>query len=450
MKVDVIQTASLGNRGYLVHDGKTAIAIDVQRDYGRWLQAAADAAVTIGHVLETHMHNDYVTGGFRLAEKLGATYVIPADSHQSFAAQIAKDGDEFTVGSLKIKAIHTPGHTPHHLSYAITANDKTAVFTGGNVLYGTVGRPDLISEEMTKPLAEAQYDSAQRLINELPATAEVYPTHGFGSFCSSAPGSGAQSSTLADEKKTNIAYTSKDKAGFIDTILGGLGAYPRYYAHMGKLNQEGPGDMTIKPIEKLDADKLKAMLMHDEWLIDIRNRKLYAAQHPAGAVGFELADSFSSYVGWIIPWGDAITLVGDSPDDLKAAQTQLGRIGMDQFVSQASDDIETYLHAGQKRSYGVTSFQGLAELKDRSTVTVLDVRTPQEWADGHINGAIHHPLYELLNHMGEIPVDKPLWVHCGSGYRASIAASLLDRHGRDTVLIDDDFSHAEKLGLTKV
>lgn len=440
MHVEIIKTASLGNRGYLVHDGTVAVAVDVQRDFQRWTQFAKEAQVKITHVLETHMHNDYVTGGYKLAQEVGALYVVPTKSGQSFTAHEVQDDEVISVGKLTVRALHTPGHTPHHMSYEVVDGVKSAVFTGGGVLYGTVGRPDLISKEMTQPLAEAQYESAQKLVEKIEESAQVFPTHGFGSFCSSAPGTGADASTLAEEKKVNIAYTSASKQDFITTIIAGLGAYPRYYAHMGKMNQDGPSEMTIRPIESLDADQLKSMLAHDEWVIDIRDRKAYAASHPKGAAGFEMADSFSTYLGWLIPWGDALTLVGDSKEDLEAAQIQLGRIGMDQFVAHATDDMTSYFAAGEKQSYKVKNFEDLKKATEDESQYVLDVRTPEDWKVSHIKDSVNIPLYDLLDRVDELPKDRMIWVHCASGYRASIAASLLDRSGRNVVLISDTFS----------
>ena len=445
MHVEIIKTASLGNRGYLVHDGTVAVAVDVQRDFQRWTQFAKEAQVKITHVLETHMHNDYVTGGYKLAQEVGALYVVPTKSGQSFAAHEVQDDEVILVGNLTVRALHTPGHTPHHMSYEVVDGVKSAVFTGGGVLYGTVGRPDLISKEMTQPLAEAQYESAQKLVEKVEESAQVFPTHGFGSFCSSAPGTGADASTLAEEKKVNIAYTSASKQDFISTIIAGLGAYPRYYAHMGKMNQDGPSEMTIRPIESLDADQLKSMLAHDEWVIDIRDRKAYAASHPQGAAGFEMADSFSTYLGWLIPWGDALTLVGDSKEDLEAAQVQLGRIGMDQFVAHATDDMTSYFAAGEKQSYSVKNFEDLQKAMEDESQYVLDVRTPEDWKVSHVKDSVNIPLYDLLDRVDELPKDQKIWVHCASGYRASIAVSLLDRSGLPVILISDDFSGAPKV-----
>ena len=447
MKIEIIKTASLGNRGYLIHDGSVAIAVDVQRDYERWVAKASELGVDITYVLETHMHNDYVTGGYILSQEVEAQYVIPADSGQSFKATEAYDGDNFTIGRLSLSAIRTPGHTLNHTTYVITDGVSSAAFTGGGVLYGTVGRPDLISNDLTEKLTASQYDSAKKISRVLSDTTQIFPTHGFGSFCSSAPGSGANASTLADEKRTNLVYTTPTKQAFINTIISGLNAYPRYYAQMGKMNQSGPAEMKLKPVEKLLPNMLKTLLAHDEWVVDIRNRKVYAAGHPAGAAGFELADSFSSYVGWIIPWGDAITLVGDNSEDLITAQTQLGRIGMDSFVKYSTNDTVSYAAAGPKRTYPVKQFRELA-ISIQDEPFILDVRTPAEYKVEHITSSYNIPLYDLTAQIDDLPKDKNIWVHCASGYRASIGASLIDRTGRSVILIDDDFNVTSKLGLT--
>lgn len=443
MHVETIKTESLGNRGYLVHDGKQAIAIDVQRDYGRWIQAADQAEVEIVSVLETHIHNDYISGGFRLSRHSGSEYIIPAQSDQAFEAREVSDGEVLEVGDLEVTAIHTPGHTPNHFSYDISDGEAHAVFTGGGLLYGTVGRPDLISDDMTEELAAAQYRSAQKLLDSLEEATKVYPTHGFGSFCASAEGTGADESTLAEEKTANIAYTTSNQESFVASIVEGLDAYPKYYSHMGVMNQAGTGDMCLADTSKLSSEQIATLLSHDDWVIDIRSRQDFASGHPLGAAGFEYSDSLSTYIGWLIPWGDMMTLVGDSDNELHDAQIQLGRIGMDQFVAAASDDTESYLATGQNRTYPLKKFADL-EFSDETSAQVVDVRNQNEHNESHLKGAVNIPLHELPDRIGELPRDKTLWVHCQSGYRASIAASLIDRTGRDTILINDDYDNAKK------
>lgn len=448
MHVETIETESLGNRGYLVHDGQVAIAIDVQRDYQRWVEAADKAGVKITHVFETHMHNDYVTGGFQLAKKHGAAYVIPEDSGTKFEALELADDQSVETGSLQITGLHTPGHTEHHMSYAVTDGDSRAVFTGGGILYGTVGRTDLVSKEKTNSLTYAQYDSAQRLGKKLPDTTAVFPTHGFGSFCSSTNGSGASQSTLASEKKSNIAFTN-EREEFVRQILSGLGPYPRYYAHMGPANQQGPGEVRQLHIHSYSAQEIgKHLHKENSWVIDTRARKLFAAHHPEGAVGIELGKSFSTYIGWLLPWSDKMMLVGDSQQALLDAYTELSRIGMDQFVNGATDNIANYLSAGEKSSYRISNFSDLKNVIG-SEPYVLDVRLASEREDGFVKGSHNIPLHELLDRIGETPKDVDIWVHCASGYRASIAASLLDKMGRRPVVIDDSFDSATDNGITE-
>lgn len=450
MNVEIISTESLGNRGYLIHDGRFAIAVDVQRDYQRWIDAASAAGVTITRVFETHMHNDYVTGGYKLAQEVKAEYIIPVESGQTFDATTASDQAVFTAGKLEITALHTPGHTPHHMSYSVTDGQKSLVCTGGGLLYGTVGRTDLISEDMTAELTSSQYDSAHKLRDMLPKQTDVYPTHGFGSFCSSSDGSGATASTLETEAKINVAFTH-DKDTFIDIILKGLGPYPRYYAHMGAMNQDGPGDVRQLHVHDYAPEDIATALRAERsWVVDVRTRKAFAAKHPEAALGIELGNSLATYTGWLLPWSDDITLVGDTEKDIRQAYKELSRIGMDSFVSGATYDLAPYFASTPMRSYDVRTFADLKrQLEDEVAPYILDVRLLNDWQDRHVTRSKNIPLHELMASLDTLPKDQPIWVHCASGYRASIAASLLDRSGRTPVLIDDNFKTALTIGLTE-
>ncbi|MEP6296905.1 MAG: MBL fold metallo-hydrolase, partial [Ilumatobacter sp.] len=211
MNVITIETASLGDRSYVVHDGEVALVVDPQRDIDRVLAAAHAARVTITHVAETHVHNDYVSGGLTLARVTGATYLHAAAEPLRFDYHAVSDGDAVTVGSMRVEVRHTPGHTPHHLSYVVTADGAApAAFTGGSLLYGTVGRTDLIGPESTDELTHAQYRSVHALADSLPDQTLVYPTHGFGSFCASAASEEESDGTLGTERTANIALTAPD------------------------------------------------------------------------------------------------------------------------------------------------------------------------------------------------------------------------------------------------
>jgi len=232
--IDIIETPSLGDRSYLLSDGTVAAVIDPQRDIDRILDLATSRHVRITHILETHLHNDYVSGGGELAATTGAAYLLSADDEVSFDRHPIRDGDVITVGQMRLQAIHTPGHTHHHLSYALQTpgGETEAVFTGGSLLYASTGRTDLLGPEHTDALTHAQYRSVQRLARELPDAARVMPTHGFGSFCSATPTSGNES-TIAEQRDVNPALT-QDEQAFVDELIAGLDAYPAYYAHMGR------------------------------------------------------------------------------------------------------------------------------------------------------------------------------------------------------------------------
>jgi hydroxyacylglutathione hydrolase len=447
MEILTIETKSLGDRSYVVVDGTRAAVIDPQRDIDRVLTELDARGLTLTVVLETHLHNDYVTGGFELAGRTGATYVLPAGDDVEFDHVGAADGAELAVGErVVLRAVHTPGHTPHHLSYVLVDDgEPVAVFTGGSLLYGTVGRTDLISEEATERLTRAQYRSAHRLAADLPSAVSVLPTHGFGSFCSAASTSGSDTSTIGIEQRTNIALTAGDEDDFVERLLAGLTAHPRYYAHMAKRNRQGPAPVDLSPPEPTDPVELRRRIHAGEWVVDLRDRKAFARSHLAGTINVEIGDSFVTYLGWTIRWGTPVTLVGDTAEEVAEAQRQLVRIGIDRPAGAATGGIDTWAIGGERRAYRSATFTELAAAQDDGEVTVLDVRRGDEWDAGHLDGALHIPLDELEERVDEVPADGPVWVHCESGFRASIAASIVDRAGRDVVAIHDEWANADGL-----
>ena len=447
-EVVTIETPGLGDRSYLVHDGETAVVVDPQRDIDRVLEAAAASGARVTHVLETHIHNDYVTGGFALAKATGAAYVVAATEDVAFSRTAAADGDPIRAGSLTLTAVATPGHTPGHLAYVLSDGGGTqvAVFTGGSMLFGAVGRTDLIGADQTEQLTRAQYRSVRRLADELPDQAAVYPTHGFGSFCSATPTSGT-SSTIGNERRANVVMNS-DEDAFVKELISGLGAYPRYYAHMGPANRLGPAAPELTVPRPADAAELRRRIEAGEWVVDLRQRRVFASSHLSGSISVELGDPFATYLGWTIPWGTPLTLLGDGPEQVADAQRQLARIGIDHLEAAATGPASD-LADGQISGYGVSDFEGLAARWGRGGQVVLDVRRPDEWSAGHLTGAVHVPFWELERRAGEVPAGE-VWVHCASGFRAAIGASLLDRAGRQVVHVDDDWDRVAQLGLPVV
>ena len=443
MRVSIIETSGLGDRSYVVSGDGVAVVIDPQRDIDRVLAAVGDARIT--HVLETHIHNDYVTGGLELSRTVDAEYVVPDGEDLGYPARRVVDGDTIESGSIVLRVIHTPGHTQHHVSYELRdqSGDAVGVFTGGSLLFGSTGRTDLVDEAEAEALTRAQYNSVRRLADELPDGAAVYPTHGFGSFCS-ASSVDEDASTIGLQRQSNPALT-KDEQAFVDELLTELSAYPAYYAHMGVINSEGPAAVDLSLPKPIDADELRRRLESGEWVVDLRHRVAFAAGHLNGSLGFELSGSFVTYLGWLHPWGTGLTLIGEDESQIVDARRELARIGVDDIAGSA--DIEAVGNAADMRTYRVADFVALAKAVGSGEMTVLDVRQADEFADSHVRGAVNIPLHELIDRVNGLPGGE-VWVHCASGYRASIAASILDRHGRDVVLIDDEFGRAADLNLT--
>ena len=441
-----IDTPTLGDRSYLVHDGSSAVVIDPQRDIDRVLDLAAGRGVTIRHIFETHVHNDYVTGGLALARATGAAYHVNAADPVAFDRVPVSEGDVITVSpALRVRVLATPGHTFTHLSYVLEADGHLpAVFTGGSLLYGSTGRPDLLGPANTGTLARAQYASARRLAAELPEDAGIYPTHGFGSFCSATQAEG-ESSTIGHERRVNPVLTLGEQE-YVQALLAGLDAYPAYYAHMGPANAAGPAAPDLSEPGQADAGEMRRRLEAGEWVVDLRTRTAFAAGHLAGTLSFPLDDSFATYLGWLIPWGMPLTLLADTPRQVAEAQRELARIGIDRPAAAATGGPGTWATGLPLRSYPVADFHALAMLRHHRPVTVLDVRRNLEWAESHLTGAVHIPLHELLARLGEVPGGE-VWVHCRSGYRAAVAASILDAAGRPVVAIDDEYANAAVAGL---
>jgi glyoxylase-like metal-dependent hydrolase (beta-lactamase superfamily II)/rhodanese-related sulfurtransferase len=449
IEITAIDTRSLGDRAYLATDGSAALVIDPQRDFDRVLGLAAERGVTITHVFETHIHNDYVTGGYALARATGAAYHVNAADQVTFPRTPVADGDVIEVGAMRVRVLATPGHTFTHLSYALEDGGTiVAAFTGGSLLNGSTGRTDLLGAEHQVELATAQHRSARRLARELPDDATVCPTHGFGSFCSATQADGpSSSSTIGDEKRVNPALTLAE-AEYVETLLAGLDAYPAYYAHMGPANAAGPGAPDLTPPRMADPGELRRRIEAGEWVVDLRSRTAFAAGHLRGALNFEFGDSFATYLGWLIPWGMPLTLIGSTADEVAAAQRELVRIGIDRVAAAASGSANAWSGGEALAAYPVGAFADLEPIRGGRPMVVLDVRRNAEWAQAHVEGAVHIPLHELSSRLGEL-AGSQVWVYCQSGYRASVAASLLDAAGLPVVLVDDDFERAERAGLAR-
>ena len=465
LQVLTIDTANLGDRSYIAAVDGLAVVIDPQRDIDRVLALVDEHQLRIALVVETHIHNDYVTGGLELARVTGAPYVVPGGDTVAYDRLPAHDGSVFPADSTNgqrfaVRSVHTPGHTPHHMSYvAMVDGQDLAVFTGGSMLHGSVGRPDLLGADHTQQLAHDQWHSVRRLATELDGTVDVLPTHGFGSFCS-ATATTATSSTVADQRLSNPALTLGESA-FVEQMLAGLDAFPAYYAHMGPANAAGPAAIDLSLPQRAGSAELRRRLDAGEWVIDLRSREVFARGHLQGSLSFDDDGNAITYLGWLIPWGTPLTLLAATPEDVTAFQRELVRIGIDRPAAFATGSPQEWAGDQVLASFERINFKGLTQqmAKDHNLL-VIDARRRTEWLDGHVAGARHLPLHELPARVDEVVTmsrdaeaagrDPVVRIYCGSGFRAAVAASLLERAGVPVVQVDEDFDKAATSGASIV
>lgn len=423
-----IRTPSLGDSTYVVTHGSSALLVDPQRDIDRFLGPVAEAGLTLTHVLETHVHNDYVSGGLGAARQTAADLVLPAGAGVTFphAPAFHREPLEWADGA-SIVPIHTPGHTPEHVSYLIMdGEEQVAVFTGGSLLVGSAGRTDLLGMELAEQLAVLQHGSLQRLA-ELPDTVGVYPTHGAGSFCSTGPAREA-TSTVASEKASNPALAIGNSDDFVAQQLPLLQPYPAYYAHMAPINRAGP-----EPIDGVGVDELSPEAVASQppevAVVDGRAGEKFASAHIPDAIGVELGTSFAPWVGWLVAFGSPVVLVLDREQDAQLAAVELARIGYDDIVGVMYGMEEWMADGRPKKSFEVLSeSEALAQIK--AGVLLVDVRAPLEWQAAHFDESVHGYVPDLADGLpAEIKAAGEVIVACSAGPRATIGAGLLERHG---------------------
>ncbi len=431
MQVTTIRTPGLGDSTYILsHEGR-ALVVDPQRDSDRFLSVLADHDAELRFVLETHLHNDYVSGGRDLAARTGAELVLPAAAAPAFRHTPAFHMEDLDGGPLTIRPIHTPGHTPEHTSYLVLVEGRpVALFSGGSLLVGAAGRPDLLGPERADTLARLQYRSVHRLA-ALPDDVGLYPTHGAGSFCT-ATVAAVTTSTIGDEKATNPVLAYPDEDSFVEGQLSGLVPYPSYYRYMGPANLYGPEPLPEIDVPELTPSDLDTL---DAEIVDVRPKADYAAGHIPGAWGIEANEDFTTWAGWLLPYdAEIVFVVGDDQDPRELA-VDLARIGFER-VRGALRGMDAWIAEGRPveshRTMTAREFLDEAE----PDAQVLDVRAPNELDMGVLEGARHIFLPELLE---EIPDDldpeRPVYIGCTTGHRASAAAGLLLRAGYEPVVL---------------
>ena len=418
----------LAHASYLIGAGGEAAVIDPKRDVDDYIVAAAQEKLKIVAVLETHPHADFVSGHVELAERTGAKIYVSHLAPAKFRRVAVRESDVIRFGPLEVRVMETPGHSPDSLSFVMKENGKpVSVFTGDTLFVGDVGRPDLRdAEEKPTQLAEALHDSLFHKLLALPEDVRVYPAHGAGSLCGRKI-SGAPFTTIGQEKLMNWAVQIKNRNEFVRKMVENLPDRPQYFAHDVEMNLAGAQPLSSLPaLRALSEAELSGIAARGAVIIDTRSAPFFGAGHFPGSLNIGLSSNlFATWVGFLVPFGKEIALVVGCAENAKKARLELARIGYDNVLGYIEAD--TLARTRQLSQLGVEELH--FGLRRGEAPQVLDVRTAGEWEAGHIENAVHIPLPSLPRRTGNLGKDSRLAIICGSGYRSSIAASLLQAQG---------------------
>lgn len=442
----------LGNSAYLVgsHAAQRAALIDPLRDVDQYRHAAERLGVQITHILDTHLHNDFVSGARELAAQTGATIGVGAQFGVEFEHQSLEENQLLEIGELSVRVKATPGHTPEHIAFLLERDGMPhALFSGGALMVGGAARTDLLGHEHTIPLARQSYHSIHDKLLTLGDEVAVYPTHGAGTFCA-APVSSERTSTIGRERRGNYLALAESEDDFVQRALSGLPSYPMYYPHVRAMNRRGPrvlgGVPALKP---LAPEAVLALAETGAAVLDVRPARRFAEGHIPNAYGIQVDAPLSTWAGWLIPFGTPLVLVADSITDRVEAVRQLIRIGYDDLRGALHAGMEAWVEAGLPlETVPTMTVRALRErLSDGEPLVVLDVRQQGEWEAGHIPGARHIENGRLATDTPALPAHQPIAVHCARGARSMAGISVLTRKGyRNLIQVEGGFTAWQALG----
>jgi hydroxyacylglutathione hydrolase len=450
MFLRLLYDEKLAQASYLIgcETSGEALVVDPNRAVDRYLDMARREGLRVTHVTETHIHADFVSGSRELARRAGAQLYLSSAGGPSWQYRFAResgavlleDGSRFRVGAIELSVLHTPGHTPEHLTFLVAdtrvGSMPMGALTGDFIFVGDVGRPDLLeraaNEKGTMDASARQLFASLRRFRELPDYLQIWPGHGAGSSCGKSLGAVPQS-TLGYEKQTNWAFAMENEDEFVRTVLEGQPDPPRYFAFMKRINRDGPPlrNGAVRP-ERLPPARLASVLAAGASVVDARSAQEYARGSVPGTINIPYNRSFTNWAGWLVPYDRDFYLIGsdETPAQVDGIASDLAGIGLDRFVGYF-DGPTLIADRNDAPLQTIPTVDGETVQKSGASgvVNILDVRTPAEWREGHLPWARHVPLGALPDRIEEIPRDRPIIVHCQAGGRAAIAASLLLARG---------------------
>ncbi len=433
MLIKQIFTEKIAHSSYILAGEKICAIVDPRRDTRIYLELARDIGVRITHILETHLHADFISGHMDLAERTGAQIYAPEKAKCDFEHVSLKEGDTIPIEEIELKVLETPGHTPEHISYVVIDNSRgykpVALFCGDTMFVGDVGRPDLFPGR-SKELASTLYDTLHEKIMNLPDFCEIYPAHGAGSLCGRSMAS-KRSSTIGYEKNYNYALVIKDREEFIGSLTNKMPEAPDHFSRCTDINRRGPIKVKDHNIPKPLDNETFSEKMKKSIVLDVRSFESFGGQHIPGAYSIDLNSNFPTYAGWLLPPEKDILLVSDNYLHAFDACNQLHRVGMDGFKGYLEGGMYGWVTEGLTAEHvPQISVPELHEMINSAVeMNLVDVRAVSEYEDFHIEGAVNIPVHELRERYHELETKAKNVLICGSGQRSSMGCSLLLQQG---------------------
>jgi len=434
----------LAQTSFLIGCDRTgqAMVVDPRRDIDAYTTLASQRGLKLTHAIETHTHADFVSGARELAA-CGAVAIVGPGADTAFPTQEVSHRQELRVGDIVLTFLHTPGHTPEHISIVVREPAAPVrVLTGDTLFVGAVGRPDLLGEDQMKTLAGQLFTSLFDVLLELDDDVEVHPGHGAGSLCGAGIGK-APHSTIGGERAHNPLLQLGERDAFIAAVLGDLPDTPPYFPRMKKVNRQGPPVLAlangVTPPAPLDAGQVAALIDAGAIVLDLRSAEAFGADHVRGALSLTFGPRVGYWAGWIVAPGRQLLLVVDDPRDAEEALRQLLRVGFDDVAGYLVGGIDAWRGSDRDlQRLEVISARTLRErVRRREAVTIVDVRTPREYRSGHVDGAVNIAVSEIAARADELRGRGPVATICESGLRSSLAASLLQAAGVDAINVSD-------------